>query len=70
MTAKAVIDVGDSDNEAVYKCEAKNSATSIPYSRTLKMTVYCKLKSEFYRKISENSKKIMMLNFIISKFYW
>ncbi|XP_065200592.1 nephrin-like isoform X2 [Planococcus citri] len=39
-TAETNIYVNSSDNEAVYKCEAHNSAIDIPYFETLKLTVY------------------------------
>lgn len=30
------------DNNAIYKCEASNSATSSPLTALVKLTVYCK----------------------------
>lgn len=40
-SAETNILVNSSDNEAIYKCEAHNSAIDIPYFETLKLTVYC-----------------------------
>lgn len=34
--------VNATDNEAVYKCEASNSAVDIPLIAVVKMNVYCK----------------------------
>ncbi len=40
--AEIKILVNGSDNDAVYKCEAKNPAIDIPHFRVTKLPVYCK----------------------------
>lgn len=41
VVAEIKILVNGSDNEAIYKCEAENSAIDIPYFKVIKLPVYC-----------------------------
>lgn len=41
VSAEVTILTNVTDNEAVYKCEAANSATEIPLFETVTLSVFC-----------------------------
>lgn len=43
VTSEITVITNISDNEAIYRCEAGNSATEQPLSASIKMSVYCML---------------------------
>lgn len=44
--------VNRTDNDAIYKCSAKNDAIDIPLFQTVKFNVYCKLNGFLFDEIS------------------
>lgn len=52
VSAEVTILTNVTDNEAVYKCEAANSATEIPLFETVTLSVFCKFSLNwFYKRI-------------------